>query len=114
MVYLYGPLGYYTRELNSQNLNKLSNHEQENRRAEFLDAIRRFYDPDLSHYSGVFQRYLQDLSDWVRCYEWIDLTDPRHLAPRLFPVPQRSEEELQGGVRGLPQEALSKETAGCA
>ena len=89
-------------------------HEQENRKTEFLDGIRNFYDPDASSYSGFYQRYLKDLSDWVKCYEWIDLKDPRHLAPRLFPVPQRDEAELQGGVRGLPQEALAKEKAGCA
>ena len=89
-------------------------HEQETRRSEFLEAMRLFYDPDLSSYSGIYQRYLKDLTEWVKCYEWIDLKDPRHLAPRLFPVPERNEEELQGGVRGLPQEALTKEKAGCA
>ena len=89
-------------------------HVQQRRRVEFLEAMRLFYDPDQAHYSGVYQRYIKDLTEWVKCYEWIDPADPRHLAPRLFPVPQRSEEELQGGVRGLPQEALSKETSGCA
>lgn len=92
----------------------LKEHERENRKAQFIEALRMYYDPDSLVYSGLAMRYRDDLLEWIRCYEWIDPKDPRHLSPRLFPVPERSEEELQRGVRGLPQQAQTEETAGCA
>ena len=92
----------------------LKEHERENRKAQFIEALRMYYDPDSLVYSGLAMRYRDDLLEWIRCYEWIDPKDPRDLSARLFPVPERSEEELQRGVRGLPQQAQTEETAGCA
>ncbi len=95
-------------------MNKLPEHQKENRKSQFIEALRLYYDPDATTYTGLNQRYVADLLDWIRCYEWVDLSDPRHYAPRLFPVPDRDEEELWSGIRGVSREAEGEKAKGGA
>ena len=95
-------------------MNRLPEHQKENRKPQFLEALRLYYDPDAVTYTGLNQRYVADLLDWIRCYEWVDLSDPRHYAPRLFHVPDRDDSELLSGIRSIPRAAEGEKAKGGA
>jgi hypothetical protein len=59
----------------------------EQRKVDFMQELYEFYTPENYCYTGLFQKYEQDLAEFVRDYDRIELEDPRHGKPWLFPSP---------------------------
>jgi hypothetical protein len=56
-------------------------------KADFLEELYEFYSPSDHCYTGLFQRYQEDLARFIRDWRRLPPEDLRFGKPWLFPVP---------------------------
>jgi hypothetical protein len=59
---------------------------KEQAKADFLDELFEFYNPENRCYTGLFLQYQKDLAEFIRDHAWLEPADLRFGKPWLFPV----------------------------
>ena len=58
--------------------------EMQTQRAVFMEALYQYYKPANHHFTGLWEKYKQDLAEFNRDYLFLSGKDPRFNAKHLF------------------------------